>query len=576
MPQLSIHGKRRLSDSQGIDLAERKRQAKRHAPKYHGLDDLPEELILLIIENIQDDFVRSYHTLNYFATLQNLCLTNRKFNRLVKSYTHNVLDNAHRDPVRVLSSLIQQPDLADGIRYIIFRDSTREERDPQTAFTLSITEQNELARKLGQLGIPEIAGDLRQGFACTTMADCLATALLLARNVEFLEVWDANSDILTAEGVWQTPTWVHLLATAALSRPTGLNQHFRFLRHIRIEMATMDLEQIAPLLLLPSLRIFHLENVEHSGKITPKIWKRDIGTNKSNVEMLIIERSMISSEAIVQVLSAIKALRVLKLEYNMLIMAGQLPGYADPPEWQWSMLNTAILRHKESLERLYMVHSEEMILDSDRETYHLREEPGMNMDNIGSLSSLKDLRYIDTGLRPFQRSLSDANLHDMLPASLEHLVIQVEELHDTSAVELFESTLLALVANCKTKLPQLQDIVVWLPADRAQLWRPTDEDSKHILGLNLASCKAALEGVGISLIVMARLEGKWGPHPSTISETLSSKSPDWGCRVVGRGDCLDEETQSFYRIPYRFHEACNAYHHPEGWSVIDDFERCRR
>lgn len=555
--------KRQISDDSGT-VAKRKKYAEPES-RPNGLAYLPEEVLLLILEVLSDSLVRCNalgDVLQHVKTLHNLCLTNRKFNRLATPYLCTFVNNRNRRKVpQALDAMILDSQKAASIKYMSWALDVK--RSPQAICRRSPKAETVFLKQLGRLGIPELAGDLRYCFHGNAPEYHLATALVLAPNLEYLEAADVNYEQETLDDTIWRPVWLELLTMKALSSPPGLAQHFRHLHHLRLGMGELRFEQIGSLLRLPALRTLHLVGGQHNGRISTHPWDEEVAKRCSTVETLIFEYCSVSSEIVAQVLDAIGHLKVLKLELNSWSSGGVEDEHdSDAPQLSWSTLSTAIAEHKGSLERLYIIEGE-TISWSTTETGR-----GLNateQDCIGSLRDMYKLCYLDTGLRPFQTSstsqlFGSASFHESLPSSLEHLVIKVEEDLDQFE-EHFQRNLRDLAADCKSRLPSLQDVVVWLP-----------KSGKELHALDFSACKAVFESQDVGFIVMVYHQKSWQLHQSTITEPSPLGSGSWGCQL--HNTICDPPSQDG-RARVIFHGPCSVYHHPYGWSIIDNLAKGR-
>jgi hypothetical protein len=440
------------------------------------LDDLPEELILGILDHLI--FAEEGNAQRYFKTLHDLCLTSRKFYRLAKPYLYTIVDNVFVDPGKLLRSAIQDPTLSERIKFLHWVDDHQGGSyvwDYKNRHKLSQIHRRELCKTLDILGVPE-AQDFRQGFSERDSRDNLASLLLLAPKIESLEVTDINL-CCAPRGYKQKPCWLRLLSHTALSASPGLAYHFQQLNTIRLRMGPIRLDYIGAILRLPALRALMLEDVFHAGRITPWRWEMEVEPRCSPIEVLYIENSYIDSAAVAQILNAMKSLKVFCLEFGSLMDSAVHRLFDDnPPKLTYSILSKALVEHKDTLEQL----SIEDCLDGV-----LREFFGDQTDCLGSLQEMHKLRYLDIGLCPFREGeagaiLPPANLVGNLPCNVEHIDINIEEKRGDEEEEHWKKSLEELAKSCKAAYPLLQDIRV---SKRLMGVVAVDEEVTRIKGL---------------------------------------------------------------------------------------------
>ena len=517
------------------------------------MDGLPEELVVLILDCLDGGLIRSqsfHDRWCHYQAFNSLCLTSRKFNRLAKPYLHATIINlSFCNEYALIDRLVLDPNMSDSIKRICWTMPTSrpEHRygDAMKSMELMFSERH------GRLGIPgRLAGYLRQGFYGTQFADRLAVILVLTRNVEYLQVSTPHSDYES-----EVSTWLELLSLSTSSSASGLSEQFRHLHHVRLDMKRYYLQHIGPLLRLQSLRTLHIDNaMQYEDELPFRFWDQTvIGKQYSAVENVLFENSCINSDAIVYILGAIRNLKVLKLDFRLISRCqSELCALGECRTPFWTTLRQALAAHKDSLERLYIINRPS--LDEELKDRHHEAE-----DFLSGLHDLRHLRYLDTGLTPFRKfsandSFKGIEFSDMLSASLEQLVIAVENVKELLYEGTLRTILLDLATVCELRTPLLKGIVVWLPQKREELFT-----------LDLVACKAAFQQIGVELIVMCRYAGAWQLHPSITA----ASPPRDGDNPVYKHIHV-QGSWSFRRPPCKFQGACSAYHHPYGWSIVDN------
>lgn len=576
-PHVGKH-KRQRSDDLSND-AKRKKYGITGLRRSVGLADLPEEVLLLMLDTILGAMIRCRDletVLRQVAALHSLSLANKRFNRLTTPYLCAFVTNRNRRKLpQALDTMIMDPRKAERIRHISWALDVR--RSSQAMCRRSPKAETMYLQKLGRLGIPELAGDLRQCFHGNSPEYHLATALVLAPNLEYLEAADVNYEQETVDDTTWRPTWLELLALKALSKPRGLARHFQNLHHLQLSMNELSFEQIGPLLRLPALRTLHFRGGEHNGQIEEQSWSNEVGRRCSTIETLIFELCWVSSQIVAQILDAIQCLKILKLELNYWTTSAGNDDQASEQQHSWPKLSGAVSTHKESLERLYLVDGGTDLRNefSDWDTKDFVEDKRpLHYEHMKCLQDLPKLRYLDTGFMAFPLDYSPkrASLRHMVLPSLEHLVLRAEGTL-MFIMDAFQISLQDLAADCRSRLPSLKDIMVWLPKGHDTTF------------MDFSACKKAFTSQGIHVMILCYDDGKtgydswdekwgmrpgWRLHPSTVEGAFKESSMlgrgSWGCRLV-----MDTHDRAFDDSGAKvvFHGPCSMYHDPYGWSIID-------
>ncbi|KAF2126806.1 hypothetical protein P153DRAFT_368853 [Dothidotthia symphoricarpi CBS 119687] len=422
------------------------------------LNDLPEELILEVLDQVlwwEDGDAKAH-----YQTLHSLSLTNRKLYRLTKSYLYTIVDNVFVDSGKLLRSAIQEPELAKRIKCVHWLDDHQGspyQWNPDNKYKLSQIERRELCKLVDRLGIPEIQA-YRIGFKEQKMRDNLTSLLLVAPDIESIEVADTNM-CCSPSGYRLRPMWLKLLCDAGMSTIPGLSTHFQHLSTIRLQMGPIKLEHIGGMLRLPSLRALMLEDIFHPGEILPWRWDAEVAPRCSNLQVLYIENSYIDSLAVAQILHAIKALKLFCLDFDNWIHSAANRFFGErPPLMHYPTLAAALLAHKDSLEQLSLEDSSEG---------ELRAFFGDETGCLGSLRDMHKLKYVDMGLYPFRQNktphddnAAPARLAENLPRNIEHMDISIEEVLNDAEEKRWRRDLEDLARTCKTMVPLLREIRV--------------------------------------------------------------------------------------------------------------------
>ncbi|KAF2251219.1 hypothetical protein BU26DRAFT_517929 [Trematosphaeria pertusa] len=422
-----------------------------------GLDSLPDELLLDILDSF---IIHGYYDESRVRVLYNLCLTSRRLYRLATPYMYAIMDNLRADPGKFLRSLIQQPEMAQSLRYLSWVDDHAEPYfwDKSKKYVLSQIERRALCRKAEEFELinPRLYA---RGFRQQQPRDHLTALLLLAPNIRRLEVADRNV-CCYRRGYPTPPMWIRLLGEARFAVSPLISQHFQHLRSLHLHMGPIKFMHIVPILGIPSLRLVVLEEVFQVVPVSSRAMEHSIPPQSSRIEEFHFENSYIGSETVAQLLRSFRGLRTFVLAFDNLERTGAYRSYeGHPPRLHYPTLAEALLEHKDTLERL--------VIEEDTD-WDLRDIYQLNQGSLGSLRDMHKLRSLQTGLDSFGAFEMDeygawfptepTKLSENLPLAVERVELSIEEEFYDEYEKYWRKSLDDLAQSCRSNLPNLKKV----------------------------------------------------------------------------------------------------------------------
>lgn len=270
------------------------------------LENLPEELVLLIINHLD---------LNNLQTLRALNQTSQRLHRLNSQYLYHSFPG--RNSELFLRTISEHPKLATYIKSAIWH------QERKTNPVLHVIEKTHIVRKLHQLAVPQQGTDLAEQFAKFGKNDdywYMEVLLLFMPNLEALTIrdswlWDDHHYWFKSLSSFFNPLYASKLTSATLFGP-------------------LRIENVVPLLTIPSLRTLELTQVvvmRREGyrvfqwavwpvdRLLPAVEPGERGAREgcvSNLETLVLRESYIDLEYLLPVLRGIKGLKSFTYEHT--------------------------------------------------------------------------------------------------------------------------------------------------------------------------------------------------------------------------------------------------------------------
>jgi hypothetical protein len=402
------------------------------------MEDLPNELVLEIFEYLFQTDVRY---------LWNISLANRRLHRLAKELIYSTYSLDHGDPALFIRALASSPGLQDCVQDVSWDCRRKNNYTLVTSDAFQFgqdftpSERRYLEDKVGYGSSLGMAG-LNQRFAFLGEESYLGTFLMFTPKVQTITVaipskW--NHHAFWFKSALTSPMFAHL-KKACIVGP-------------------MRIQNILPLLLIPSLRTLELRNVEVNRNLVqqgvPFEWKtngeivRRIQSEGSDLEHIYLHGFSIEPTEILRLLKSIRSLKTFEFEC--------MQGYNVDAKVYVNLLQGVMLHYK-SLSSLSLT-------------------VGFTAADLSKLKALKDLehlRFLEFELNEFDEPMMDVDLRTFLghlPSQLEELVLNFNFMQvyddDDTRMPPAESTdtLHSVAPMINTILPALKKLVVggWDP-----------------------------------------------------------------------------------------------------------------
>jgi hypothetical protein len=402
------------------------------------MEDLPNELVLEIFEYLFQTDVRY---------LWNISLANRRLHRLAKELIYSTYSLDHGNPALFIRALASSPGLQDCVQDVSWDCRRKNNYTLVTSDAFQFgqdftpSERRYLEDKVGYGSSLGMAG-LNQRFAFLGEESYLGTFLMFTPKVQTITVaipskW--NHHAFWFKSALTSPMFAHL-KKACIVGP-------------------MRIQNILPLLLIPSLRTLELRNVEVNRNLVqqgvPFEWKtngeivRRIQSEGSDLEHIYLHGFSIEPTEILRLLKSIRSLKTFEFEC--------MQGYNVDAKVYVNLLQGVMLHYK-SLSSLSLT-------------------VGFTAADLSKLKALKDLehlRFLEFELNEVDEPMMDVDLRTFLghlPSQLEELVLNFNFMQvyddDDTRMPPAESTdtLHSVAPMINTILPALKKLVVggWDP-----------------------------------------------------------------------------------------------------------------
>ncbi|KAF3033413.1 hypothetical protein E8E12_001389 [Didymella heteroderae] len=371
------------------------------APTKASLNTLPEELVLAILSDVHN-----------LSALAKLSLTNHRLHRLGLPFLYRVFPG--RNSELFLRTVAHHPALAAHTRKAVWQ------QERKTVPHISPLEKQHIINRLNELCVPH-GTDLSAHFAKFGKNDdywYFEVLLLFMPNVEVVQVkdswlWDDHHYWFKSLSPFFNPLCVSRLKRVLIEGP-------------------MRIENIVPLLTLPSLKVLELTQVtvmrrEGYRVFQWSVWpaRRVLAERSSALEVLTLRQSYIDLDLLVPIALGIKSLKAFTYEH--------VPNdLADEAAAEVHRINTAALAsclnmHAHSLEHIRVRDTQpvDCLFVAD---YLFGAPPA----DANAQPVFPNLKITDIGPAGEGRPLSNVSFRNLsppraLPASLEILRVKVAE-----------------------------------------------------------------------------------------------------------------------------------------------------
>lgn len=433
-----------------------------------SLDTLPEELILTILSYI-----------SHPSTLANLSRTNTLLHRLTLPALYDTFPG--RNSELFLRTISHHPHLARHTKTGIWQ------QDRRSITRLDMLEKQHIVNMLHTLCVPH-GSDLASQFAKFGQNDdywFFEVLLLFLPRVQRLDVraswlWDDHHYWFKSLSPFFNPLCASALQRATIEGP-------------------MRIENVVPLLSIPSLQALHLTQVtvmrrEGYRVFQWSVWPaaRVLAAQRSKLKTLVLRESYIDLSLLAPLLSDVDALQHFEYEHVPNDLADSALSIPRP---ECESLSLGLGLHAASLQRLRIRDGESMSWTSVVD--FLGGSPAGNPDTLGA-EDFSALRVVDMG--PIGHSgdaatISSARVRsvvDRLPVSLETVRWRIDG--ESSGIEDLLLAFAYALADARravtVQVVEWDPTLGWLPENLPALQRIYID-----LGLRLMSCPGLVDDI---------------------------------------------------------------------------------
>ncbi|KAF9690681.1 hypothetical protein EKO04_011303 [Ascochyta lentis] len=401
-----------------------KLQQPRSVRSYATLDDLPDELILKILDYLPGIDLRDFQ----LHTLLSLSLTTRHLHRVVSERLYATYDSYFCEPYLFLRTLISNQHLAESVRHAKFRygDDAHLDRD---RYSPNARDKKIIKEGMRALDFPDWKGWATRCNAEEVELDILHTAVMLhTPNLASLDVEDGNIS------AYSKAKWPELIKKATTGEHFGHTHRFSALKTVQIDAQNMVIHHLVPLLRLQSLQRLHLRELSEIelDMRAPAELRRVLPESCNNLVELVLEDCFLRFDALTTLISSARSLRSFRFDANQESVLLDGSGV---------MLQNALWRQRSSLESLDIYH----------DPYH--DDAGG--PDHGGLEQFPVLSQLKCPLRMVVdvRSGASASVLEFLPPALVSLCLTIRQ---DSGEEQFLQVLERMAHDYVTTVPQLK------------------------------------------------------------------------------------------------------------------------
>lgn len=316
-----------------------KAQQPKRAGSYATLDDLPDELMLEILDYLPGIDLQDFQ----LHTLLSLSLTTRHLHRVVSDRLYATYDSYFCEPYLFLRTLISNQHLAESVRHAKFRygDDAHVERN---RYSPSARDKKIVKEGMKLLDFPDWKGWATRCNATEIELDILHTAVMLhTPNLTSLEVEDGH---ISAYSKAKSP---ELIKKATTGEYFGHTHRFSALKSVRIDAQNMVIHHLVPLLRLQSLEKLYLRELSEIGldMRAPAELRRVLPESCNNLEELVLEECYLRFDALTTLISSARSLKSFRFDTNQDSVLLEGSGV---------VLQNALWRQRTSLEILDVYH----------------------------------------------------------------------------------------------------------------------------------------------------------------------------------------------------------------------------
>ncbi|KAF2132516.1 hypothetical protein P153DRAFT_393493 [Dothidotthia symphoricarpi CBS 119687] len=346
------------------------------------LDDLPDEILLLICQNLSEDLKGPGYRKN---TLASLCRTNKHLNRIATELMYACVDYRLPGNAGMVQTLTKSPRLAELVKKIKFRL-----HDDGFVFNTPIMDRQ------------------------------YSRVLQLATNLQHLLISDHCNVRQDHDPVTSQPQWLNMFNQAARGIPNPCVSRFTNLQSLNLAVdCGFMAADVSFVFRLPSLRALSLRLLLGPDKIDD--WS--VPEASSNIRYLQLSSCFLDSAVVAQLLSSIKALESFDYEYTTSNWQPLGQGNNPHTHWAesvWDEIGDGLRKHQDSLVLLKL----QAHMDSD--ILKMVYPDGRDIRTLGSLKEFHQLKVLACQLEALIHVQHETDLAQKLPDGLEKLLLEIE------------------------------------------------------------------------------------------------------------------------------------------------------
>ncbi|KZM24296.1 hypothetical protein ST47_g4557 [Ascochyta rabiei] len=476
-PPLPSQKAKRQRSNKSKDAA--KSQQPRPVRSYATLDDLPDELILKILDYLPGIDLQDFQP----HTLLSLSLTTRHLHRVVSERLYATYDSYFCEPYLFLRTLISNQHLAESVRHAKFRYGDDAHID-RSRYSPNARDKKIVKEGMRALDFPDWKGWATRCNSEEIELDILHTAVMLhTPNLASLDVEDGNIS------AYSRPKWPELIKKATTGEHFGHTHRFSALKSVQIDAQNMVIHHLVPLLRLQSLQKLHLRELSEIelDMRAPAELRRALPESCNNLVELVLEECFLRFDALTTLISSARSLKSFRFDANQESVLLDGSGI---------MLQNALWRQRNSLESLDIYH----------DPYH----DDVSGPAHGGLEQFSVLSQLKCPMRMVVdvRSGASASVLEFLPPALVSLCLTIRQ---DSGEENFLPVLERMASEYVTTVPRLRllRLNVQVPAE------DLDYDWEHLIK------PWSSTGVEVNINLPSESDDEWGDW-----RTMSSDSED--------------------------------------------------
>jgi hypothetical protein len=325
-------------------------QSRTYDAQMCALLDLPDELLLLIMDELRDDGCCDRHessvdiSISAFHSLTRVCL---RLGFIATPYLYSNVTNK-KSLHTLLLTIAKFPESAEHMQRIHWN----RDRAPDYNKLSATAPRDRILEQMRLLGLRfSIRYNNIRILDPNSSMDFFATILCFTPNVQFLNVVTGQKFQGHYYQKQETPVWLDVL------RAGPSHGYFQNLHTVRLQMGALTLDDLLPVFQLPCLNALELEDLTTElGRNWESCPPRSLSLQK-----LTLQHTNITATGIIHLSSHIKALHELRI-----LLSRPLNGSLYYPSLDYPLLTKALHIHKDTLESL------DVTVSRDEALYHVQ------------------------------------------------------------------------------------------------------------------------------------------------------------------------------------------------------------